>query len=82
MKKMIALVLVLAFVKKELWKSVVTYLSAFLLCIQLVALVSLLLTAKEEAYKYPEGNYYLSGENQYTVSAHDNVIMIVLDYNP
>lgn len=78
----IALVLVLAFLKKDIWKSLVTYLSAFLLCIQLVALVSLLLTAKEEAYEYPaaEGQWHLSGEDQYMVSADKNVIVIILDY--
>lgn len=78
----IALVLVLAFLKKDIWRSLVTYLSAFLLCIQLVALVSLLLTAKEEAYEYPaaEGQWHLSGEDQYTVSADKNVIVIILDY--
>ena len=76
----IALILILAFWKKEIWKSVVTYLSAFLLCIQLVAFVSLLVTGKEEAYEYPEGAYHLSGENQYTVSADKNVIVLILDY--
>lgn len=76
----LALILILAFWKKEIWKSVVTYLSAFLLCIQLVAFVSLLVTGKEEAYKYSEGAYHLSGENQYTVSADKNVIVLILDY--
>lgn len=76
----LALILILAFWKKEIWKSVVTYLSAFLLCIQLVAFVSLIVTGKEEAYEYPEGAYHLSGENQYTVSADKNVIVLILDY--
>lgn len=76
----IALVLVLAFWKHKIWKSAVTYLSAFLLCIQLVAFVSLIATGKEEAYKYPEGSYHLSGEQQYTVSADKNIIVLILDY--
>lgn len=76
----IALVAALAFWKKDIWRKAVTYLSAFLLCIQLVAFVSLLATAKEDAYEYPEGAYHFSGENQYTVSADKNVIIIVLDY--
>lgn len=68
--------------KKEIGKKVVTYGAAFLLCIQAVALVSLFLTAKEEAYQHPEveGTWHLSGENQYTVSADKNVIVLILDY--
>lgn len=73
-------VVLLSFIKKDIWKKMVKYASAFLLCIQLVALVSLMMTAKEDAYKYQEGNWHLSGENQYVVSANNNVIVIVLDY--
>lgn len=76
----IALVIFSAFWKKDMWKKVVTYLSAFLLCIQLIAFVSLTVTAKEDAYEYPEGSYHLSGEDQYKVSADKNVIVLVLDY--
>ncbi len=78
----IASVLVLAFWKKEIWKKLVGYLSAFLLCIQLVALVSLLVTADQDAYEYPaeKGQWHLSGEDQYTVSADQNVIVLILDY--
>ena len=74
------MVLVLAFWKAEVWKKLVTYLSVFLLCIQMVAFVSLLATGKEEAYEYPEGAYHLSGEKQYTVSADKNIIVLILDY--
>lgn len=67
---------------KNSWKKVVLYGSAFLLCVQTVALVSLLVTAKPEAYKHPEveGTWHLSGENQYSVSADKNVIVIILDF--
>lgn len=77
----IALVTVLAFWKKEIWRKTVTGLSVFLLCIQLTALVSLLVTADRDAFEYPavEGQWHLSGENQYTVSANKNVIVIILD---
>ncbi|MCM1049371.1 MAG: hypothetical protein NC433_13205 [Clostridiales bacterium] len=57
-----------------------TGLSTFLLCIQLAALISLLVSADEDAYHYPEGKWHLSGEEQYTVSADKNVIVLVLDY--
>ncbi len=73
-------ILILAFWKSELWKKIVMYLSVFLLLIQTVALVSLTASAKEEAYAYPEGNWHLSGKDQYMVSADKNVIVIILDY--
>lgn len=43
-------------------------------------MVSLLITTSEEAYKRPFGYDRLSGEEQYTVSAKDNVIVFVFDY--
>ncbi len=73
-------VLILAFRKLELWKKAVMYLSVFLLLIQAVALISLTVSAKEEAYVYQEGSWHLSGENQYMVSANKNIIVIILDY--
>lgn len=77
---LMAVALIFSFVKKELWQKIVTGFSAFLLCIQVVALLSLLLTAKETAYVREEGKWHLSGEEQFTVSAEQNVIVIVLDY--
>ena len=70
----------LVILREEIWKNVVTYGAAFLLVIQEVAKVSLLITTSEEAYKRPFGDDRLSGEEQYTVSAKDNVIVFVLDY--
>ncbi len=77
---MIAAIAVLSFWKRDIWKKLLCFSSAFLLCIQLVALVSLWVSAKEEAYRYPEGNWHLSGEEQYVVSADKNVIVLVLDF--
>lgn len=78
----IAIVVGISVWKKEIGKKLVVYGSSFLLCIQLVALVSLLVTAKEDAYHHPEveGTWHLSGEDQYKVSADKNVIVLVLDY--
>lgn len=77
----IAVVIGLAFWKKDVWRKTVTGLSVFLLSIQLAALVFLLVTADQNAYEYPEaeGQWHLSGENQFTVSANKNVIVIILD---
>lgn len=78
----IVLVVVISLWKKEIGEKIVVYGAAFLLCIQVIALGSLLISAKEGAYKHleAEGGWYLSGENQYTVSADKNVIVIILDY--
>ena len=67
----------LVILREEIWKNVVTYGAAFLLVIQEVAMVSLLITTSEEAYKRPFGYDRLSGEEQYTVSAKDNVILAI-----
>ena len=72
------LIVALAVCREEIWKKAVTYGAAFLLAIQAVAMFSLLITAPEEAYKRPFGDDRLSGEEQYTVSAKDNVIVFVL----
>ncbi len=79
---LIILVAVLGVViwKKKYWKQIVGYGSAFLIAIQLTALFSLVLTAGEEAYEYPKSTWHLSGEEQYTVSSKENVIVIILDY--
>lgn len=77
----VVLVVVLACWRYEIWKKVVTYGAVFLICIQLTALVSLMVTADENAYQRENnGTWYISGEDQYKVSANKNVIVIVLDY--
>ncbi len=77
----VVLVAALAFWKYDIWKKAVAYVSVFLICIQAVALVSLAVTAEDYAYqREDEGEWYISGEDQYKVSANKNVIVIVLDY--
>lgn len=77
-------ILVISFIlmirKKELWRKIVGYASAFLLSIQMVALFSLIITASDNAYKYSEIEWKLDGENQFTVSSEENIIVFVLDY--
>lgn len=75
----ILVVLLLAFFRKQIWEKIEVYASAFLIGIQLVALFSLILTAREDAYVHPEGNWHLTGQDQYVVSANENVILIILD---
>lgn len=75
----IAGVMCLSFWKTELWKKGIVYLSVILLLVQGVAYLSLLVTAKDEAYHYPEAALHISGEKQFQVSADQNVIVIVLD---
>lgn len=77
----IILVVAFAFWKEKIWQGMVVYLSVFLVLIQGVALVSLALNAGEEAYEHPGGDiWFLSSKDQYTVSAKENVIVIILDY--
>jgi len=76
----IAAMLLLCFAQKEICGKVVTYGAAFLLCIQAVALISLLVTARDEAYHHRTQEWHLTGENQYVVSANENVILLILDY--
>lgn len=77
---LIAGVIFIAFRKEKIWKKAVPYCSIFLLCIQLIALVSLMLTAGEGAYHHKLGDWKLSGKNQLTVSADKNIIVLILDY--
>lgn len=66
--------------KSELFKKVAVGVAAFLIVIQAAGLVSLILSAGEEAYERPAEDWFLSGEEQMTVSSKENVIVIVLDY--
>lgn len=75
----IVLIYVLALRNENLWKKILIILSLFLLAVQIVAYVSLLITANDDAYKRVEKGYHLSGANQFTVSANENVIVFVLD---
>lgn len=72
--------LVLAFTKEKVWDKLVQYLSAFLLAIQIVALVSLVVAGEEKAYVRPAGGLHLSGEEQLVVSKEENVIILILDF--
>lgn len=76
----IALAIILSIWKEKVWQSVVCFGAFFLIGIQSVAWVSLMLSAEDIAYKYEEGEWYLSGENQFVVSANENIIVLVLDY--
>lgn len=70
----------LSFWKEKIWRSLVYFGAAFLIGIQAVAWVSLMLSAEDIAYHYEEGEWYLSGENQFKVSSDQNIIVFVLDY--
>lgn len=76
----IAAFIALSVYKKAIWRKVSVYCSAFLIAIQAVALLSLVLTAEEGAFNRRSDEWYLDGRNQYTVSADENVIVILLDY--
>ena len=54
--------------------------SAILIAMQVVAMVTILTTAPAEVYEYAEGDYYLSGEEQMTLSAKKNTVVFILDH--
>lgn len=76
----LALIIVLSIWKEKIWKGLVCFGAVFFLGIQAVAWVSLMLSAEDIAYKYEEGEWFISGENQFMVSADKNIIVLVLDY--
>lgn len=77
----ILLVLIIAFWKEKIWQGLVVYLSVCFTLVQVVALVSLITGAGEEAFKHPGGDqWFLSSKDQGVVSAKDNVLVVVLDY--
>lgn len=77
----IALMLYLAFSDMETWKLMVSFGSEILICIQAVAWCTLVFSAGADAYVREDGGQYiLSGEEQYSVSAKDNIIVFIMDY--
>lgn len=80
----LAVLLILFFiyrVKKYIFEKVILYGAAFLVAIQTVALLSLMLTADDNAYKKSYENVcYISDEQQYILSKNGNIIVVILDY--
>jgi hypothetical protein len=62
---------------RNVWEKVVRVISLALTSVQLVALVAAIISSPVADTKT---QYYLSGDEQYTVSANDNVIVFILDY--
>lgn len=75
-------ILLIVYKKSKDWAEQITvYGSAFFLAIQAVALLSLMLTADSNAYKKSYENiWYITDEEQHTVSSDENIIVIILDY--
>lgn len=77
----LAVISVLAIKIKNVEKKITNYISAFLLAVQLVALVTLIATADDNAFaKSYENVSYISDEGQFCLSSQDNIIVIVLDF--
>lgn len=72
--------IVFAIWKYALARKVFYAVGGFLLAIQVIAYGTLFLSAKKDAFEYPETDWHLSGAEQYTVSAKENVIVLILDY--
>lgn len=69
----IAFVLYLFFIRKNIWKNMLRFVSAGLLVVQGVAMVSLLFTEELSAQKH------LTSDNLYEVASDNNILVFVLD---
>ena len=66
--------------KKRIVETIAFYGSLFILLIQLVGFVSMPISAPPKAFDRSASGYMLSGDEQFTVSANSNIIIIVLDF--
>lgn len=72
-------VILFSILKVKIWEKCVVFISAFLLAIQMVALVTLMLGANGAAYRH-QSQWRLSGEDQFTVSSQNNIIVFIMDF--
>ena len=75
----IVIALALSFVLKKYRVKIAVFGSLFLIAIQMSGYISLFFTADKEAFQYAEGELCLSGEEQFTVSSNENIIVFILD---
>jgi len=77
----LVVIAILTFRLKTMAKKLLVCISAFLLAIQLVALVTLIVTGDSNAYSKSYDNiWYITDEGQYSLSNEENIIVVVLDY--
>jgi len=75
----ITICIVILIKTKNNWKAPVFLTSLILLATQGVAYGTLFISAPAESMEYIASEYSLSGEEQYTISSQENVIVFVLD---
>ncbi len=75
----IILIIVVIGMIKETGKKIITYGALFLLAVQVIAYLSLVISADKYCYHYPQTEYHLSGEEQYVLSTDSNIILFVVD---
>jgi len=71
--------IVLLIISKQSWRKLICLVSFILVATQAVAYSTLFISADPEAFTYTESELVISGEEQYTVSTQENVIVFVLD---
>lgn len=74
----IVIALALSFVLKKYRVKIAVFGSLFLIAIQMSGYISLFFTADKEAFQYAEGELCLSGEEQFTVSSNENIIVFII----
>lgn len=76
----VAAVVFLVIKKRDIANKLFIGIPAFLIAIQLVAFISLIPGADKSAFEREDGAWFMSGENQFTLSENHNVIVLLLDY--
>ena len=76
---LLALPLVLSFLIKDGYKTVILAICLAVLCAQSVSLLSLYLTSDKDPESSYKDNYVLNGKDEFTVSSSGSVLVITLD---
>ncbi len=75
----IILIIVIIGIIKDNGKKIITYAALFLLAIQVIAYLSLMISADDSCFHYPKAEYHFSGEEQYDLSKDGNIVLFVVD---
>jgi len=70
---------VMLFVLKEYRRKIIIFLCAALCVMQITSITVLTLESPSSAFKRETSEYYLTSNDQFTVSANENIIILVID---
>lgn len=78
----LVLAIIVVFLCRKKWSKVIQLTTTILLSVQLVAYISLFLTADKNAFEYAKGELCLDMEQQFTISSNENIIVLLFDNVP